>query len=475
MARVVVATAGARTDRERRQFPSPEVQRETDDRLGGPGASRGDHRSGGVEHRPADRIELPDSLVHEPLGGAAGLGQGEVLLQLVPVRPKPCLLELEPPVDEPLEALAKRRVERGDDQGRADDGRVGCLVGDRDEDPLRQADGCGEGPRQDRCQRTVDQGAVDETVDVVQAVAGDRDADRDGQCGEQQRPELREELRQGSLGHAVQGEHRHLDERHERDPADLGGLDGRRPPVSDDQRDRGEQEGDEDQHAAGRDDHREQGSQIRRRRQRIADAWQQLPDDVRSDQRAKLVQPEPREADRDRDAPAWSEKPISREEQQDQRGCDGECRDEQELRQREELEPERPRGRRPAVDAIARREERQSEPEPEGDHEPRDPRGRPPLDDEGADEREQRDRSEEGDADEVQAAAGTWGRRTGPDDRIPIATANVATDMRTPRRDSHRSRVVEAVADRVLLARWPSTPGRSVGASRGRAGPRRRP
>jgi hypothetical protein len=102
--------------------------------------------------------------------------------------------------------VAQRAEERGDREGRSDDGQLrlasregapGELKGDH-AGSVHHGEGDG--------QAAVDEGAVDDQVDVVEAVAQDGDAGGDGNGGDEQRVENREQVRERILDRGVDEE-----------------------------------------------------------------------------------------------------------------------------------------------------------------------------------------------------------------------------------------------------------------------------
>ena len=86
-------------------------------------------------------------------------------------------------VDRRLDARSGRAEQSRDGEGRAGD-REARVAGDSTQQQLQEQHAAQVGGGEDRGQRAVDQRAVDHDVDVVQAVAQDRVADRDRQCRE---------------------------------------------------------------------------------------------------------------------------------------------------------------------------------------------------------------------------------------------------------------------------------------------------
>jgi hypothetical protein len=81
----------------------------------------------------------------------------------------------EPSVNNRLQARLDGGEGRGQNQGSEDDGGVRPLPGESYEHLLKQADGGGAEASQDRGERAVDQGAVDDQVDLAKAVPKDGD------------------------------------------------------------------------------------------------------------------------------------------------------------------------------------------------------------------------------------------------------------------------------------------------------------
>ena len=142
---------------------------------------------------------------------------------------------LEAAIHDPLQPLPQRREDRGEDQRRDDDRGIRTIAGDRLEDALEQRDDRRIQAGDDGREGHVDEGPVDQPVDLVQPVS--RHGDAHGDRNEQQ-PERGDQQRRGAAEARQERQHqRQRRQAHGHDePACLLAFDGRAAAIAHDHR-----------------------------------------------------------------------------------------------------------------------------------------------------------------------------------------------------------------------------------------------
>src|SRR5829696_5590358 len=131
----------------------------------------------GLPHHPYQfAIECLQVRLIAQLGGEHLKGLSRVVLPSV-----------EAPVHERLDAAAQGVEQGGNQEGRCHDREGGPLACEDHEEPLQQNDAAEVDGNQSRRERAVDEGTVYEDVYLVEPIAKDRYAHRNGYTGEAQR------------------------------------------------------------------------------------------------------------------------------------------------------------------------------------------------------------------------------------------------------------------------------------------------
>ena len=177
------------------------------------------------------------------------------------MRDRRCRPRLDAAVNTLLQCVLDRREDRGENEQRHHDRQIRTLSTDRDEGPLEQRDDRGINAGEDGGQEDVDHGAIDDQIDVVEAVAKDRDPDCHGQRRHRQG---REEL--GRPNERRREARRRLDEEREenerageREPLELLALVGVRTTQAIEERGGADHDEDEEKGLEDRGDRVEHG------------------------------------------------------------------------------------------------------------------------------------------------------------------------------------------------------------------------